>query len=119
MRFSPQPRRGSLSVALAFYIWKKKKGVGRLVDPGPGTVLDHRPACSEPVAWPPTPKTDRVAYGITPTTMEITPGTESDCENIRQPTTGGGPSLGIGRPVFDGRRGAPRDGHEDIPGIIR
>ena len=82
-------------------------------------MLDHRPACSEPVAWPPTPETDRVAYGITPTTMEITPGTESDCENIRQPTTGGGPSLGIGRPVFDGRRGAPRDGHEDIPGIIR
>ena len=36
--------------------------------------------------------TDRVAYGITPTTMEITPGTESDCENIRQPTTGGGHS---------------------------
>ena len=81
--------------------------------------VGHRPACSEPVAWPPTQKTDWVAYGITPTTMEITPGTESDCENIRQPTTGGGPSLGIGRPVFDGRRGAPRDGHEDIPGIIR
>ena len=82
-------------------------------------MLDHRPACSEPVAWPPTPKTDRVAYGITPTTMEITPGTEPDCDHSRQPTTGGGPSLGIGRPVFDGRRGAPRDGHEGIPGIIR
>jgi len=73
--------------------------------------VGHRPACSEPVAWPPTPRTDRVAYGITPTTMEINPGDRIGLR--KQPTTGGGPSLGIGRPVLDGRRGAPRDGHED------
>ena len=92
-------------------------GFDRLVDPGTGTVLDHRKACSESVAWPPTPKTDRVAYGITPIThWRSTPETGSDYKSSRP--LGGGSSLGIGRPVFDGRRGAPQDVHVDMPRIF-